>query len=37
MIQRGVFEKERSFFLFYFLKFYIEVIDKVDKKEYSSM
>ena len=36
MIQRGVFEKGRSF-LFYFLKFYIEVIDKVNKKEYSSI
>lgn len=36
MIQRGVFERERSFFIL-FKKFYIEVIDKVDKKEYSSI
>ena len=36
MIQRGVFEKERSSFLF-FKNFYIEVIDKTSKKGYSSI
>ena len=33
---RGVFESEHSSFLF-FKNFYIEVIDKYDGKEYSSI
>lgn len=33
---RGVFESEHSSFLF-FKNFYIEVIDKVDKREYISI
>ena len=35
MIRKGVFEKERSFFIYKY--FYMEAIDKVDKKEYSSI